>query len=236
MIPATVGVALTLVLAGAAYRFRVFDLRGSAIAAAVGIAITLLTDLRWLLLLLVFVILGTAATNVAIGWKTKRGLSESDGKRTGRNVLANGGIPLAAVLITGIVPVTDSALLPLYAGAVATATADTLSSEIGMLGGKPRLLTAPWKKVEPGVDGGVSGLGELAALTGAAAIGIVSAAFFGAPYLVAVVIGGFAGCHVDSFLGATLERRRLLGNEGVNLLATATGGLVALIIFSFSAL
>ena len=41
-----------------------------------------------------------------------------------------------------------------------------------------------------------------------------------------VAVAGFAGMTADSILGATLEGTHL-GNQGVNLLATLTAGLVA---------
>lgn len=232
MLPAIAGVALSATLAGAAYRLDLFDGRGSAIAGAAGTLISLAAGLRWLLLLLAFVLIGTVATNLAMEWKHRRGISEgSDGRRSGRNVVANGGVPIFVVIVAGTGVGDPAYLVPLYAGAVATATADTLSSEIGMLGGPPRLVTAPWRTVEPGVDGGVSTLGELCAVAGAAAIAVLAAGFFGVEYLLPTAVGGFLGCQMDSLLGATLERRRLMNNEGVNLLATATGALLALLAY-----
>jgi uncharacterized protein (TIGR00297 family) len=39
-------------------------------------------------------------------------------------------------------------------------------------------------------------------------------------YLPVAVIAGFIGVHIDSVLGATLERKGHLTNSGVNFLAT----------------
>jgi len=59
-------------------------------------------------------------------------------------------------------------------GTVATATGDTLASEIGTTAkGKPRMITT-LKLSEPGTDGAVSLLGELAAIFGPAAIGLLA--------------------------------------------------------------
>jgi uncharacterized membrane protein len=43
-----------------------------------------------------------------------------------------------------------------------------------------------------------------------------------------VAAAGFLGTVIDSLLGATLERRRWLGNNGVNLLSTLAAAGLAL--------
>jgi len=226
------GAALSIALAGAASRMGLFTRRGSFIAGAVGVAIALLSGIKWLLLLILFVLLGILATKVALNWKYNRGLVEGDdGSSSGRNVLANGGVPLLMVLLSGTGTGPESQLLAVYAGAIATATADTLSSEIGVLSSNTRLITAPWREVEAGVDGGVSVLGEAWAAVGSLLIGVTSATFFGYSYLAPVALGGFLGCQLDSVMGATMERRGILNNEAVNLFATALGGLLALAVY-----
>ena len=84
------------------------------------------------------------------------------------------------------------------------------------------------KETEPGVDGGVTPLGEVASLAGAIIIGLLAtgmgmAGTFG---IVVALIGGFLGTNFDSFLGATLQSRGILSNNGVNLVATAFGALI----------
>lgn len=118
-----------------------------------------------------------------------------------------------------------------FIGAIATATADTLASEIGILQ-RPRLITT-MRKVDPGTDGAISVLGTLVGIIGAAIIGI--AAFFlgiiSDPFLSLkiAVVSGTVGCFMDSILGAVFERRNFINNEHVNLLATITGALVGII-------
>lgn len=228
------GAALSVILAGSALRLGLFDVRGSFLAGGVGIAVVALSgDIRWLLLLVLFVVLGTLATKFALTWKSREGLSEgAEGSRSGRNVLANGGVPLAIVVLLGIGAAPGDVLVAAYAGAISTATADTLSSEIGVLSGTTRLITKPWKRVRPGVDGGISLLGMTWALVGSGLIGFSCAAMFGPSYSVPVFAGGFLGCQVDSLVGAEVERRGLINNEGVNLLATATGAIIALLLYA----
>jgi uncharacterized membrane protein len=44
-----------------------------------------------------------------------------------------------------------------------------------------------------------------------------------------VILAGTLGNLADSYLGATLERKHWLGNDGVNLACSLTGALTALI-------
>ena len=123
----------------------------------------------------------------------------------------------------------------LHLWAIATATADTLASEIGVLH-TPRLITS-LKKVPPGTDGAVSILGTAAGIAGAGVIGIAAWILGVVPdpitAIMISVISGTIGCFMDSFLGAVLERRDVLTNEHVNLLATVTGAIVGVLIVIF---
>ena len=127
--------------------------------------------------------------------------------------------------------------LPLEAaivlGAIATATADTLASEIGVLDPNPRLITT-FQKVDPGTNGAVSTLGTAVGIFGAAIIGIASY-FLGimSNPLIAItvaIISGTVGCFMDSILGALFENRGLITNEHVNLFATIVGALVGIVL------
>ncbi len=92
------------------------------------------------------------------------------------------------------------------------------------------------KKVDPGTDGGVSSLGELAATFGSVVIALFALLFgvividsqwlwlLGATITTA---SGFLGTNIDSLLGATLQQRGILSNSGVNVVSTIAGGIVA---------
>jgi uncharacterized protein (TIGR00297 family) len=71
-------------------------------------------------------------------------------------------------------------------------------------------------------------LGEVAALAGSIIIGLLAAAagMSGGYGLLAGTVAGFIGTNFDSLLGATLQRKGHLTNNGVNLIATLFGAVV----------
>jgi uncharacterized protein (TIGR00297 family) len=119
---------------------------------------------------------------------------------------------------------------------MATATGDTLASEIGSTYRSQPLMITTLKRVSAGTDGAVSLLGEFAALGGSVAIALTAylTGITGpnaAAALVLAVLGGMLGTNIDSLLGATLQQRKILTNEGVNLMATLIGGLLAMALY-----
>ena len=108
----------------------------------------------------------------------------------------------------------ETVILAAFLGAVATANADTLATEIGLLNpSDPRLITDLRRIVPAGTSGGISLFGELATLFGALVVGIVAGllGMTGNPgWPLAVLIGttmmaGLVGCSVDSIIGATVQ-------------------------------
>lgn len=97
--------------------------------------------------------------------------------------------------------------------AMAFSTADTWGSEIG---GK-RIKRTTWlfgsfKKVPPGVDGGVSIIGTIATFFGALLIGLIIWVFNLEFYLIVaitVALAGFLGSFVDSLIGTYIQGKKL---------------------------
>jgi uncharacterized protein (TIGR00297 family) len=192
-----------------------------------------------LLPVLTVFVLSHIATRLGREQKLRLGTAEPRQGRTAAQVAANLGI--AALACEGVLqswlagsswfPQTAPALLlAVGLAALAEAAADTVSSEIGqILGGQPRLITTMCQ-VEAGTDGGVSLIGSLA---GVVAAGIVAAVGTWAldgdwRFFAVSCAGGVFGLFFDSLLGATLERRGWLNNDGVNFLSTASAAAFAL--------
>lgn len=220
------GYVFLLFLMGAmTYHRKALDLWGTLSMVFMGIIIIFSAGVNWLFLILLFLILSLLTTKYKKSYKKKLGLYE--GRRTAKNVISNGVIAFIMAAFGGYyLPFVGG-----FIGAIATATADTMASEVGILQ-EPRLITT-MKKVSPGVDGAISILGTGIGIFGAAIIGIAAYAFgiISDPLLSLeiAIISGTIGCFMDSILGAVLERRNIINNEHVNLLATITGAIVGII-------
>ena len=207
------------------YKRKSLDLLGSIIMIVMGITIIFSAGVNWLILIVLFLIMGLLATKFSKSYKSE--LGEYEGTRTAKNVISNGIVAFLMAAFGGYyIPFVGG-----FIGSISTATADTLASEIGVLS-TPRLITT-LKKVPAGTDGGISILGTAAGIVGAGIIGFASWLLGIMPDpLIAIkisIISGTVGCFMDSVLGATFERYNYLNNEHVNLLATITGAVVGIV-------
>jgi uncharacterized protein (TIGR00297 family) len=225
------GLAVNGLLALVAWRARSIDVAGAASAIVIGTAITTGLGLGGLLLMIAFFVLGTAATKLGYRVKAARGIAqEKGGARGWQNAWANGGIPAALALLAGMAPPGARDVLAIaYAASVATAAADTCSSEIGKAFGRRTFLVTTLRPVPPGTEGAVSLEGTLAGLAGALAVGAVgvATALFGWPAAWLVAFAGLLGSLAESYLGTVAERRGWMGNDLLNAANTAIGALVA---------
>tara|TARA_B100001094_G_C18163462_1_gene790661 strand:- start:11 stop:751 length:741 start_codon:yes stop_codon:yes gene_type:complete len=221
----TFGIVGVLILISEKY--RVLDRLGVYAAAALGIVVGGLGHWTWLVILLGFLGTSHKATKWRFEEKSAKGLSESsDGHRSWGNVVANGGLPGLVAIISWIVGDHENGVW-IFSASVAVAAADTFASEIGCLDDRVRMITT-MKKCEPGLNGGFSPNGQLAALIGSSIIAVL--AFLSNPNLelmALVVVIGWLGCQVDSLLGALLENRGLMTKGTVNA-AAITSGIIAM--------
>jgi len=226
-----VGLALNGAIGLAAYLARSVDVAGALSAVVIGTAITAGLGLAGLALMIAFFVLGTAATKLGYRRKAARGIAqEKGGARGWQNAWANGGIPAALAVLAGMAPLGLRDLLGIaYAASVATAAADTCSSEIGKAYGHRTFLITTLRPVPPGTEGAVSLEGTLAGLGGAAAVAAVAVAtgLFGWRAAVVVTIAGLVGSLAESLLGTVAEKRGWMDNNLLNAANTAIGALVA---------
>ena len=135
-------------------------------------------------------------------------------------MLGNGLVPLIFAL---------GGNLAGFSASLASVTADTLSSEIGVLSKSPPVSILDLKtQVKRGANGGVSRLGNLMNVLGSAVMAVTAFLLFGNMAVGWVTFwGGVFGCIIDSVLGATLENEGVIGNHLVNLLSSLAAGIIA---------
>ncbi len=193
-----------------------------------------------------------------------RSHAQKQGRRDALQVFANGAVATACAVIAGALALFWHGSLPWLAaaiGALAAASGDTWSTELGSLfGGTPRSIVSG-KAVEAGTSGGVTPLGFVAALAGGALVGLAGTLAGGITatrWVGLAAAAGLAGSALDSIAGATLQglwrcprcgrlvegavhegcqvRANLvrgwgwLDNDGVNLIATVGGALLAAVL------
>ena len=257
MTRAVFGLVLAAAVSMIARRTRSLSTSGAIAATGVG-CIAVAAGWTWGALLLVYFVLSTLVSRVGRAEKERRTATivEKGGERDAIQVLANGGVFAAAGL--GMLALPAVSWTALAAGSLAAAAADTWATEIGTLkGGEPRsILTG--ERLVAGTSGGVTSVGSLGAVGGAATIA-ASALALGLPIRSAAFVfaGGVAGAFLDSILGATVQLRRWcdrcqreterrvhdcgtstaryrglrwMDNDVVNVLGAAIGGLIAAVL------
>ncbi len=206
---------------------------GGALAGfAVALAIYLGTGIAGFFVLFGVFLITAAATRWRRAIKEQHGKIVQHNGRDARQVLANVFAAAAICAACVFFPQATNYLIPGAIAALAETAADTVSSETGEALRGPTFMLIGFRRVEPGPDGAVS--------LGGTACGLLASLFVA---LLAWTTGlldiwwsliaaacGFTGMLFDSVLGATLESRGLLRNDGVNFLATVFAADPALLI------
>jgi uncharacterized protein (TIGR00297 family) len=209
------------------------DLSAVFASGLVGVIALLTVGVEWIYLILTFFVLGNLVTRYK--YKVKEGYGVAEKVRNYQNVFGNGGAAMVFALLYKLSEGNPVFLLG-YAGAMASAAADTFATEIGEVHGScPRMVTN-LKKAVIGTNGAISCAGCLAALMGAALVSAMPYLFAGSynkdSFFVLGTFSGFFGCYVDSWVGATLEgRSKFLDNHMTNFIGTLAGGICGVVLY-----
>ena len=216
--------AVSFILSLLATKSGVADESGLLSATLIGTLTIVFSDIRFFVILLLFYGIGSAVTKYKYSVKLARGIAEQAGGARGyANVFSNSLPALFFIMNYGVFK--SDLFLTAFVASIATALGDTMASEVGKTAEKVYLITN-FRRVEPGVSGGISFVGEVAALVGCLIV-CLSAVLLGVlsvKLAIIAFVAGLIGVHVDSILGATLEKWGYLNNAGVNFFATLSSG------------
>lgn len=206
-----IGFIFALIIVLLAYYAKSLNKSGALAALLEGTLIFGLGGWTWAILLLTFFISSSLLSKMFK--ERKRNVQEKFEKGSQRDamqVLGNGGLPALFAVLHFFFPAALWTWLG-FAAALAAVNADTWATELGVLNpSRPRLITNLKMKVGKGTSGGVSLVGTLASLAGAALIASLAgffaprdAAFL--PIFALVALAGLLGALFDSYLGATVQ-------------------------------
>lgn len=226
-----IGLLVSTIIATAGYLRGSLAPSGVVGAVIIGTIIFAAGGLTWAILLVAFFVTSSGLSHYRS--RAKEPLAEKFQKGHRRDlgqVLANGGWAALLALAYGISP--QPFLFFAFIGAIATVTADTWATELGVLSARPPRLIINGRVVAVGTSGAVTLLGTLVALAGAIFVGLVASfepiwrsaanVWWGLPlidipvfismwrfsavtFIVPAALGGLAGALFDSLLGATVQ-------------------------------
>ena len=183
-------------------------------------------------LMATFFLLGVLATSWKLDQKISAGLAEAQkGKRTAAQVFANAGAAAMAALITWVLRELSLNAPLVIAACFASATADTMSSELGNVYGRHFYHILSFKKTTKGANGVISLEGTMAGCMGSCIISVVYAFWQGWSIdFLFIIVAGIIGNFIDSVLGAALENTGYISNNAVNFLNTCAAAIFILIL------
>ncbi|MBC7567340.1 MAG: DUF92 domain-containing protein [Pedobacter sp.] len=211
-------------------KFKKLTFSGALAAGIIGLCVFLADQWRGILLLLVFFILSVVATSYKKDFKLKlQSQSVQNNGRTAGQVFANGGVAAICALFCIIDPAHLQFYLIMMSSSLASALADTLSSELGIVYGRRFYNILTLKQDTNGLDGVVSIEGTVLGAIGAFIVGLSFATCSTISLLIG--IAGILGNLSDSVIGASLERRGIIGNNFVNFLNTLFAAILGLLFY-----
>jgi uncharacterized protein (TIGR00297 family) len=211
-----VGLALALAAGGTAHRLGWLTGGGALLAGLLGAIILGFGGWVWAFTLgICFALTGLFSR---LKQQAQRGQDRAEQEDAGRNaaqVLASGGATAAAALAHATLD-QSPLLLAAFAGALATVTADTWASDLGIFSPqRPRRITTG-EPVARGAPGGVTWFGVAVSVAAGLVVGGLLLTFSAllelgeAPrwwLLPSSILGGLSGSLMDSVLAATVQAR-----------------------------
>lgn len=206
------GFVLSIVIGGVAFARRSLSESGWLGAVLVGTLTFGFGGWAWGITLIVFFVSSSLLSHYKESIKERRAAEKfaKGGRRDFFQTIANGGLGALCAVAYALTN-QPAVLLAAFVGLMATVTADTWATELGVLSPhEPRLITTR-QPVPPGTSGGITLMGTSAAAAGGLLIGITMfllSSIGGTPpwwMIPAGLLGGLGGALLDSLMGATVQ-------------------------------
>ena len=235
------------------YRLRWLSADGAVTTWLLGCILVVSPAPVWVIPALVFLALGSIVSKLP-----QMDKHESGGGRTGQQVFCNGGV--YTLLLGASFISSDIVFLLAGMASITAAMSDTASSELGRRYGKSTISILNFKKVPAGLSGGISLVGTVSGLIFAAAMAglpFLILPEYSVQMFLIVFAAGFLGNIADSLIGAIFQIKYRpdaespwsdipigiginqtkgivsITNNAVNLMATATAGIIAFLSFNY---
>ncbi len=254
-------VAFSILLGYGAYKLHSLSVSGGYGAFLLGVFLFGMGGWDTMLPLIGFFVLSSILSKIADRKSKPDIISTKGSTRDIVQVYANGGIPLLFALAWYLSNFSSEWLYWAFLASLGSATADTWETEIGSFSKGLPVNILSWKHVAKGYSGGITFLGTLGGLIGAAAIVIIAimtgSLDWNLELIYMIILAGFFGSIVDSILGASMQAKfvceqcdkpteRLIhcdhptrhisgihwfDNDWVNVAGTLSGGLIFLLTY-----
>ncbi len=204
---------------------------GALVGVLVAFVLMLASGLAGLVPLAAVFVLTVVTTRWGYERKQRLGVAERRRGRTASQILANLGAAAICALPAIWFPRFSEVLLLASMAALAEASADTVSSEVGQATADQAYLITGLRPAAIGTNGAISVEGTLSGCIAASIVAWVGAFSGIVPWhwTPIIAIAGIAGMLLDSVLGATWENAGKMGNDSVNFVSTVFAADLALV-------
>jgi uncharacterized protein (TIGR00297 family) len=216
------------------------DVSGTLLALLFGVVVFYFGLQMWwffIAVLIDFLVLSSLATRAKEEEKMK--IKGYEKVRSWKNVVANGLIPVAIVVLyfayisyIGISIAHEQVVIYAFVASICAITADKFASEFGVLGAQPADIFTG-KKVRKGTSGGITRFGTLMGFVASFLVGLTVFAIGASVFAFAVIVlSGLVGNLVDSLLGHFEEQK--IGNKYTsNIMCAVSGALFCAAVLYF---
>jgi len=202
-----------------ALKFNSITFSGLVASVVIGYIVMVIGGINYLSLLIIFFVSSSILTKIQN--RINKSSKKHSSPRSYLNILSNGAIPALLIILTiflydnsswnsNILLNGDINIIGLcFIGSIVVTTADTFSTEIGLINkSKPRLITNLNRYVSKGDSGGIT----LAGLFASVFAGIILSLtifftfnIFNFIFFLIIILVGVLGSIFDSVLGATIQ-------------------------------